>query len=108
WGNIAAGLELIRRTDSGDCHAMTFPLLTNASGAKFGKTESGNVWLDPERTSPYRFYQFWINTDDRDAVRNLRYFTMLSRPEIEAIENNMGERTPDRSAPGELARNANS
>jgi tyrosyl-tRNA synthetase len=104
WGNITAGLELIRRTDSGECHALTFPLLTNASGAKFGKTESGNVWLDPERTSPYKFYQFWINIDDRDAARNLRYFTMLSRPEIEEIEKDMGERPQERSAQITLAR----
>lgn len=104
WGNITAGLELIRRTDSGECHAFTFPLLTNASGAKFGKTESGNVWLDPARTSPYKFYQFWINTDDRDALRNLRYFTMLPRPEIENIEKDMSVRPQDRSAQVALAR----
>ena len=104
WGNITAGLELIRRTDSGDCHALTFPLMTTASGAKFGKTESGSVWLDPARTSPYKFYQFWINIDDRDAVRYLRFFTMLGRPEIEAIEKEMTERPQDRSAQLAIAR----
>ena len=65
WGNITAGLELIRRTEGGDAHALTFPLVTNSSGTKFGKTESGSVWLDAERTSPYQFYQFWMNIDDQ-------------------------------------------
>jgi tyrosyl-tRNA synthetase len=91
WGNITAGMELIRRTDGGDVHALTFPLVTNASGSKFGKTESGNVWLDPERTSPYQFYQFWINVDDRDVGRYLRYFTLLSREEIESLEHEKPE-----------------
>src|ERR1019366_5436218 len=76
WGNITAGLELIRRTENGEAHALTFPLVTNSSGTKFGKTESGSVWLDPEKTSPYRFYQFWLNVEDRDAGRYLRYFTL--------------------------------
>ena len=104
WGNITAGLELIRRTEGGEAHALTFPLMTTASGAKFGKTESGNVWLDPERTSPYKFYQFWINIDDRDATRYLRFFTMLSRQDIEAIEHAMGERPQDRAAQYAIAR----
>jgi len=104
WGNITAGLELIRRTDAGDCHALTFPLMTTASGAKFGKTESGSVWLDPARTSPYKFYQFWINIDDRDALRYLRFFTMLSRQETEAIEKEMGARPQDRGAQLAIAR----
>jgi tyrosyl-tRNA synthetase len=104
WGNITAGMELIRRTAGGEAHALTFPLVTTASGTKFGKTESGNVWLDPERTSPYQFYQFWINVDDRDAGKYLRYFTLLSRKEIESLEGEMAERPAARSAQQALAR----
>ena len=104
WGNITAGLELIRRTESGEAHALTFPLMVTSSGAKFGKTESGNVWLDPERTSPYKFYQFWINIDDRETQRYLRFFTMLSRQEIEALEKEMAERPQGRAAQAALAR----
>ena len=104
WGNITAGMELIRRTEGGDAHALTFPLVTTASGTKFGKTESGNVWLDPERTSPYQFYQFWINIDDRDAVRHLKYFTLLSRDEIAALEKEVEERPAVREAQQTLAR----
>jgi tyrosyl-tRNA synthetase len=108
WGNITAGLELIRRTDSGDCHALTFPLMTTASGAKFGKTESGSVWLDPARTSPYKFYQFWINIDDRDALKYLRFFTMLSRQATEEIEREMADRPQDRAAQVAIAREVTS
>jgi len=104
WGNITAGLELIRRTDGGEAHALTFPLVTNSSGSKFGKTESGNVWLDPERTSPYKFYQFWMNVDDRDASRYLRFFTLLSRQAIETIDREMAERPEERAAQLALAR----
>ena len=104
WGNITAGMELIRRTAGGEAHALTFPLVTTASGTKFGKTESGNVWLDPERTSPYQFYQFWINVDDRDAGKYLRYFTLLSRKEIESLEREIAERPEARSAQQALAR----
>jgi tyrosyl-tRNA synthetase len=104
WGNITAGLELIRRTDGGDAHAMTFPLVTNSSGTKFGKTESGSVWLDQSRTSPYKFYQFWVNIDDRDAGRYLRFFTLLSRNEIESLEKQMADRPQDRAAQQALAR----
>jgi tyrosyl-tRNA synthetase len=103
WGNITAGMELIRRTEAGEAHALTFPLVTNASGSKFGKTESGNVWLDPERTSPYQFYQFWINVDDRDVGRYLRYFTLLSRQEIEALEHEVAEHPETRKAQQALA-----
>jgi tyrosyl-tRNA synthetase len=103
WGNITAGLELIRKTADGEAHALTFPLLMNASGAKFGKTEAGNVWLDPERTSPYQFYQFWINVDDRDAVRYLKLFTLLSRQEIHDLEKATEERPQDRAAQQALA-----
>ena len=86
WGNITAGLELIRRVDGKTAHALTMPLVTTASGSKFGKTEQGAVWLDPAQTSPYRFYQYCINVDDRDAGKYLRLFTLLSRQEIEALE----------------------
>ena len=86
FGNITAGTELIRRAARGEAHGLTFPLLTNAQGKKFGKTESGAVWLDASRTSPYRFYQFWINAEDADVGRLLRTFTMLGREEILAIE----------------------
>jgi tyrosyl-tRNA synthetase len=103
WGNITAGMELIRRTEGGEAHALTFPLVTNASGSKFGKTESGNVWLDPERTSPYQFYQFWINIDDRDVGRYLRYFTLLSRQEIESLEREVAEHPETRKAQQALA-----
>jgi len=104
WGNITAGLELIRRTEGGDAHALTFPLVTNASGSKFGKTESGNVWLDADRTSPYSFYQFWVNVDDRDTSRYLRFFTLLSRQEIEELDREIAERPQDRAAQVALAR----
>ena len=82
WGNITAGTELIARREQRQAHGLVFPLLTNTSGGKFGKSEGGNVWLDPVRTSPYRFYQFWLNTDDRDAERLLRLFTFLPLDEI--------------------------
>ena len=86
WGNITAGVDLIRKVERVSAHALTLPLVTNSSGTKFGKTEAGSVWLDPSLTSPYKFYQFWINVDDRDVGRYLRYFTLLSREEIEALE----------------------
>ncbi|MGH7584801.1 MAG: tyrosine--tRNA ligase [Gemmatimonadales bacterium] len=82
WGNITAGIELIGKRDGGEAHGLVLPLLTTASGTKFGKTEAGNIWLDPARTSPYQFYQFWLNADDRDADRLLRTFTFLPLPEI--------------------------
>ncbi|MBK5188443.1 MAG: tyrosine--tRNA ligase, partial [Gemmatimonadaceae bacterium] len=86
WGNITAGIELVRRVESVEAHALTMPLVTTAAGTKFGKTEAGAVWLDPKLTSPYKFYQFWVNVDDRDASRFLRFFTLMSREEIEALE----------------------
>ena len=85
WGNIVTGTELIRRKDGAEAYAFTCPLLTKSDGGKFGKTEKGNVWLSPERTSPYSFYQFWLNTADVDAVRFLRVFTFLSKDEIEEL-----------------------
>ncbi len=85
WGNITTGTELIRRKASGEAFALTIPLITKADGSKFGKTEGGNVWLDPERTSPYSFYQFWLNTSDEDAERYIKVFTLLPKEEIDAL-----------------------
>jgi tyrosyl-tRNA synthetase len=86
WGNITTGTELIRRKASGEAFAFTCPLLTKADGTKFGKTESGTVWLDPEKTSPYDFYQFWLNTADADAGKLARFYTLKTKEEIEALE----------------------
>jgi tyrosyl-tRNA synthetase len=86
WGNITTGTELIRRKAGGEAFAFTCPLITKSDGGKFGKTEQGNVWLDPARTSPYQFYQFWLNTTDADAARYIRIFTFLDQPAILAME----------------------
>jgi tyrosyl-tRNA synthetase len=86
WGNIVTGTELIRRKAGGEAYAVTTPLIKKADGTKFGKTESGSVWLDPERTSPYEFYQFWLNASDADAANYVRIFTLLSKNEIESLE----------------------
>ncbi|HEV7836824.1 MAG TPA: tyrosine--tRNA ligase [Gemmatimonadaceae bacterium] len=104
WGNITAGLELIRRVQGKTAHALTLPLVTTASGSKFGKTEAGAVWLDPARTSPYKFYQYWINVDDRDAGKYLRLFTLMSRQEIEALEEQVVSAPEKREAQQALAR----
>ena len=85
WGNITTGTELIRRIEGGTAYAMTCPLIKKADGKKFGKTESGNVWLDPKRTSPYKFYQFWLNTSDDDAARYIKIFTLLTEDEINSL-----------------------
>jgi tyrosyl-tRNA synthetase len=85
WGNIVTGTELIRRKEGGEAFALTCPLITKADGGKFGKTESGNVWLDPERTSPYSFYQFWLNVSDTDAEKYIKIFTMLSKEEVATL-----------------------
>lgn len=85
WGNIVTGTELIRRIEGGHAYALTVPLVTKSDGTKFGKTEAGNIWLDPEKTSPYAFYQFWINVADEDAVKYIKIFTMLSKQEIENL-----------------------
>ena len=85
WGNITTGAELIRRTNGGEVFALTCPLVTKADGTKFGKTESGNVWLDARYTSPYKFYQFWLNVSDEDAKRYIKIFTAISKEEIEAL-----------------------
>ena len=79
WGNITAGIDLIRKLRAKKAHGLVVPLVMTASGAKFGKTEAGTIWLDPARTSPFKFYQFWLNTDDRDVVTYLKYFTFLDR-----------------------------
>jgi tyrosyl-tRNA synthetase len=86
WGNIVTGTELIRRKGSGEAFAVTTPLIKKADGTKFGKTEGGNVWLDPERTTPYEFYQYWLNASDEDAANYIRIFTLLTKEDIEAIE----------------------
>ena len=104
WGNILAGTDLIRRVRGGKAHGLVFPLVTNAAGTKFGKTESGTVWLSADRTSPYRFYQFWLNTDDRDAVPYLKYFTWLDRAAIAELERVTLEEPGRREAQRTLAR----
>ena len=106
WGNITAGIELIHRAEGTDAqgHALTLPLVTTASGAKFGKSEAGAVWLDPNLTSPYRFYQYWINADDRDVGKYLRFFTLMPREEIEALDRALTEHPEQRDAQRALAR----
>ena len=86
WGNITTGTELIRRKNGGEAYALTCPLITKADGGKFGKTESGNIWLDPEKTSPYKFYQFWINCSDEDSSKYIRIFSMFNKQEVEELE----------------------
>jgi tyrosyl-tRNA synthetase len=104
WGNITAGIDLCRKKMSRTVFGLTLPLITNADGTKFGKTEAGAVWLDPKRTSIYKFYQFWINTDDRDVVRYLKYFTFLPKEEIEALEKKHAENPGAREAHKALAK----
>ncbi|MDT8368503.1 MAG: tyrosine--tRNA ligase [Longimicrobiales bacterium] len=103
WGNITAGIDLIRRMHGDEAYGVVFPLVTNSAGRKFGKTEEGAVWLSAERTSPFRFYQFWINTTDEDAGRYLRFFTLLTRSEIEALEAEHAEEPWKRVAQRRLA-----
>jgi tyrosyl-tRNA synthetase len=103
WGNITAGIDLIRRVRGERAHGITYPLITNASGAKFGKSQGGNVWLDPALTSPYRFYQFWLNTDDRDVGPYLRHFSLETREEIAELETQLEERPHERAAHRALA-----
>jgi tyrosyl-tRNA synthetase len=104
WGNVTAGIDLTRKKLGKTVYGLTLPLITNADGTKFGKTEAGAIWLDPKRTSVYRFYQFWINTDDRDAIRYLKYFTFLSKEEIEALEKKHAENPGPRDAHRALAK----
>ncbi|MBG9445864.1 tyrosine--tRNA ligase [Cytobacillus firmus] len=105
WGNITTGLELIRKMapEGSKAYGLTIPLVTKADGTKFGKTESGAIWLDPEKTSPYEFYQFWINTADADVIKYLRFFTFLSREEIENLEKAVQEEPHLRKAQKALA-----
>ncbi|MFF5214160.1 tyrosine--tRNA ligase [Micromonospora sp. NPDC000442] len=103
WGNITAGVDYVRRRGLGPVQAFTTPLVTKSDGSKFGKTEGGAIWLDPEMTSPYAFYQFWINVDDRDVGRYLRYFSFRSREELEALEKETAERPASRAAQRALA-----
>ncbi|SEQ37963.1 tyrosine--tRNA ligase [Piscibacillus halophilus] len=107
WGNITAGLELIRRTseegEEAKAFGLTFPLITKADGTKFGKTAGGAVWLDPEKTTPYEFYQFWLNVDDRDVIKFIKYFTFLSLDEVEELEKEVQERPEQRAAQRRLA-----
>ena len=106
WGNITAGIDLIRKLRGAKAHGLVLPLVTTAGGVKFGKTETGTVWLDAARTSPFRLYQFWLNTDDRDVVRYLKFFTFKSREEIDALAAAV-ERAPEtREAQRALARDA--
>jgi len=104
WGNIVTGVELIRRVNGGTAYGMVYPLITKADGSKFGKTESGSVWLSAERTSPYRFHQFWLNTDDRDVIPYLKYFTFLTQGEIQELEVAVAEHPEQRDAQRRLAR----
>ena len=104
WGNLTAGVELLRRSAGVEAHALTAPLVTTSSGKKFGKTEGGAVWLDPGMTSPYKFFQFWINTEDGDVGRYLRMFTFHTRAEIEAIEAEQARAPHERAAQRALAR----
>lgn len=103
WGNITAGVDYVRRRGAGPVHAFTTPLVTKADGTKFGKTEGGAIWLDPEMTSPYAFYQFWINTDDRDVLGYLKCFSFRSHDELIALEKAASERPAAREAQRALA-----
>ena len=103
WGNIITGIDLIRRMRGGQAHALVTPLLTDSSGNKFGKTAAGAVWLDPNKTSPYQFYQYWLNADDEDAIGLLRAFTLLSRQDIEELAQRLAERPERREAQRRLA-----
>ena len=104
WGNIVAGMELIRRVRGAKAHGLVLPLITTSAGTKFGKTEAGTIWLDPELTKPYEFYQFWLNTDDRDALRYLRFFTFFNRARVEELDVASAHEPEKRHAQRALAR----
>ena len=106
WGNITAGIDLIRRLRSGKAYGLVFPLVTTTSGTKFGKTELGTIWLDAKRTSPFRFYQFWINTDDKDAITYLKFFTLLSQSEVQSLVESVSTCPEKREAQRKLAQEA--
>ena len=108
WGNITAGCDLIRKVRAAKAHGIVLPLVTTSSGTKFGKTEAGTVWLDPERTSAFRFYQFWLNADDRDVIKYLKFFTWLDRAMIAALEKTVIEEPEKRVAQRTLAREVTS
>jgi tyrosyl-tRNA synthetase len=108
WGNITAGIDLIRRVRGAEAYGLTWPLVTKADGTKFGKSEAGNVWLDPARTSPYELFQFWMNTDDRDVGRHLRTFTSLDEGQIKGLEETLAQRAGEREAQRVLAREVTS
>ena len=108
WGNITAGMDLIRRLRGGKAYGLVLPLVTTSSGTKFGKTEAGTIWLDPNLTTPYEFYQFWLNTDDRDAVKYLRFFTFLDAARIDELEAVTRQQPEKRHAQRELARQVTS
>jgi tyrosyl-tRNA synthetase len=103
WGNITSGIDLIRKVHETKAHALVFPLLTTSSGTKFGKTEAGTIWLDAVRTSPYRFFQFWLNADDKDVINQLRFFTLLPQEEILALSNCLASQPEKREAQRKLA-----
>jgi tyrosyl-tRNA synthetase len=103
WGNIVAGTDLIRRVENGKAHGLVLPLVTTSAGTKFGKTEAGTVWLDPQRTSERDFYQFWLNTDDRDVIKYLKFFTWLDRAAIETLEGDVASNPAGRTAQRTLA-----
>lgn len=104
WGNITAGAELIRRITGNSAYGLVYPLITKSDGTKFGKTESGSVWLKPERTSPFKFFQFWLNSDDKDVVNYLKLFTFLPQQTIEELENSLKEKPEEREAQKRLAK----
>lgn len=103
WGNIVTGTELIRRKAGGEAFALTCPLITKSDGSKFGKTEAGNVWLDPEKTTPYQFYQFWLNVSDEDASKYIKIFTTLDRSTIEKLTSSHNENPQERILQKRLA-----
>lgn len=103
WGNIVSGIDLVRRCRGVDVHGVVFPLITTSSGVKFGKTEAGSVWLDASLTSPYRFYQFWYNTDDKDVVQYLKFFTLLPKEKITELEQSVKNAPEKREAQTTLA-----
>jgi tyrosyl-tRNA synthetase len=104
WGNIVTGTELIRRKDDGEAYALTTQLIKKADGTKFGKTEGGNVWLDPRKTSPYKFYQYWLNTSDEDAANFIKIFTQHTREEIDTLITEHAQAPHLRKLQSELAK----
>jgi len=108
WGNITAGIDLVKKKIEKEVYGLTVPLATKSDGTKFGKTESGTIWLDSKKTTPYQFYQFWMNTDDRDVIQYLKFFTFLSKQEIENLEKKVQENPEKREAQKALADNVTS